>query len=986
MDILFDGNRRRLAHRPPDAYVRRFGGYLQPNLECRDAVLFDRHSPTDEFLGVGTDEGRFYFGRVPQFLNGADGRVDENVGEPALVEPDGRRHAIFDFAFLPDRKVLLASLGGFVYLLDANTRQLTTVLQTAANTYFCASSEDLNLFVLGTRDSLVFRCYDVREPQQTRLVSTYDETKMATPGRKILTPTRKKPTPTTPTRKKATPMTPPVQEVKLTTIRHIRDRFFATTTTSHEKGIRVWDMRYAKGHTPVHTWEIPACGRSNFGCYGMQLDRGGVKLLAGCTDGKLREYLVHSGSTLPSRVFGGGSVGSFQHNVVYSPFPSLFVGPMKQGIGIWDSFQSPETPQSPAPSSQSTPSRRAQRFTPPRFGFKSCDEQTLSNCDWSPSGRYLAITTQQAFMICDGESEWARRAANAELSDFTNVDEFGVPLDFAFPMSSNRPRLPSPPDSRVGVINEEELAAYRTNKRARIDAELNASAAASAAAARSRPPSAPSAPRAGSSRQVAVVTIDDDDFDTNGVLRRTQSRMDDFLKGATNKSKLRTDFKTASGHRIVRHSEEPSGREAPFAPPRNEDGSENRPTAARVNDVLRAVSTNRRDENDRFSRVPRKKAYEPLRLQRNVGANRAYRDPMRSAAEEPAVKEEESEEAPLDETDLLIKNDPVLKAMDKNIIDMIKSEIIVLDLSLSWSDVVGLEGAKSALREIIVLPSIRPDLFRHLRKPSKAVLLFGPPGTGKTMIGRCVANQCKATFFNISASALTSKWVGEGEKLVRALFRIARLKEPSVIFIDEVDSLLSTRRESEHESSRRIKTEFLVQMDGIASNSGERLFVLAATNKPMELDEAARRRFEKRLYIALPTAEARKSMLDTNLGGLIHDLTPDRLEVLADRTEGYSGADMRQLCAEAAMGPIREIEDMSTMDIETVKEEEIRPISMRDFDDALQSVRPTVLQSELDAYRAYDEAFGYRKTRPAAPAAVAQEPLGAARKEAAQMS
>ncbi|KAI6242052.1 AAA domain-containing protein [Aphelenchoides fujianensis] len=839
-----------------------------PNAGTRCSSIGTRR--TTSSWASGTDEGRFYFGRVPQFLNGADGRVDENVGEPALVEPDGRHHAIFDFAFLPDRK-------------------------TAANTYFGASSEDPNLFVLGTRDSLVFRCYDVREPQQTRLVSTYDETKM----------------------------------VKLTTIRHIRDRFFATTTTSHEKGIRVWDMRYAKGHTPVHTWEIPPCGRSNFGCYGMQLDRGGVKLLAGCTDGKLREYLVHSGSTLPSRVFGGGSVGSFQHNVVYSPFSSLFVGPMKQGIGIWDSFQSPETPQSPAPSSQSTtPSRRTQRFTPPRFGFKSCDEQTLSNCDWSPSGRYLAITTQQAFMICDGESEWARRAANAELSDFTNVDD----------------------------------------------------ASAAAAAARSRPPSAPSAPRAGSSRQVAVVTIDDDDFDTNGVLRRTQSRMDDFLKGATNKSKLRTDFKTASGHRIVRNDEEPSGRDAPFAPPRNEDGSENRPAAARVNNVLRAVSTNRRDENDRFSRVPRKKTtYEPLRLCRATSARIAPTAiPMRSAAEEApaaAPKAEESEEAPLDETDLLIKNDPVLKAMDKNIIDMIKSEIIVLDLSLSWSDVVGLEGAKSALREIIVLPSIRPDLFRHLRKPSKA----GPAGTGKTMIGRCVANQCKATFFNISASASD---VGEGEKLVRALFRIARLKEPSVIFIDEVDSLLSTRRESEHESSRRIKTEFLVQMDGIASNSGERLFVLAATT--------SRASWTRRPVVASKSASTlryrrprRKSMLDTNLGGLIHDLTPEALEQLADRTEGYSGADMRQLCAEAAMGPIREIEDMSTMDIETVKEEDIRPISMRDFDDALQSVRPTVFQSELDAYRAYDEAFGYRKTP---PAVVAQEPLAAARKEAAQMS
>ncbi|KAJ1368209.1 Fidgetin-like protein 1 [Parelaphostrongylus tenuis] len=150
---------------------------------------------------------------------------------------------------------------------------------------------------------------------------------------------------------------------------------------------------------------------------------------------------------------------------------------------------------------------------------------------------------------------------------------------------------------------------------------------------------------------------------------------------------------------------------------------------------------------------------------------------------------------------------------------------------IGWSDVAGLDGAKKALREIVVLPFKRPDMFKGIRAPPKGVLLFGPPGTGKTMIGRCVASQCNATFFNISASSLTSKWVGEGEKLVRALFSIARLKLPSVIFIDEVDSLLSSRSETEHESSRRIKTEFLVQLDGVATNADERLLVLAATNR-----------------------------------------------------------------------------------------------------------------------------------------------------------
>ncbi|KAI6199769.1 ATPase, AAA family [Aphelenchoides besseyi] len=265
------------------------------------------------------------------------------------------------------------------------------------------------------------------------------------------------------------------------------------------------------------------------------------------------------------------------------------------------------------------------------------------------------------------------------------------------------------------------------------------------------------------------------------------------------------------------------------------------------------------------------------------------------------------------------------------------------------------------------------DVFTGIRAPPKGLLLFGPPGTGKTLIARCVANQCKATFFNISASSLTSKWFGEGEKLVRALFQIARLKEPSVIFIDELDSLLSSRREAEHESSRRLKTELLVQMDGVCSNSNERLLVLAATNKPQELDEAARRRFPKRLYIALPTKEARLAMLAKHLCSLKHTIDNNSMRKLAERTEGFSGADMRQLCSEAAMGPIREIDCMSNVDIETVKEEDvrfsssssivmfcfqIRPIRFIDFEHALRTVKRTVLQSELDGYMEWDKKFG----------------------------
>ncbi|ULT86772.1 hypothetical protein L3Y34_006470 [Caenorhabditis briggsae] len=301
-----------------------------------------------------------------------------------------------------------------------------------------------------------------------------------------------------------------------------------------------------------------------------------------------------------------------------------------------------------------------------------------------------------------------------------------------------------------------------------------------------------------------------------------------------------------------------------------------------------------------------------------------------------------------------LRSEPTLKHFDENIISLIESEIMSVNNQIGWADVAGLEGAKKALKEIVVLPFQRPDIFTGLRAPPKGVLLFGPPGTGKTMIGRCVASQAQATFFNISASSLTSKWVGEGEKLVRALFSVARLKLPSVIFIDEIDSLLSARSESEHESSRRIKTEFLVQLDGVNTAPDERLLVLGATNRPQELDEAARRRFQKRLYIALPEPDSRTQIVENLLRGTRHEITDHNLEKIRRLTDGYSGADMRQLCTEAAMGPIREIGDQ----IATINKDDIRAVTVADFMEAARVVRPTVDDSQLDAYAAWDKKFG----------------------------
>ncbi|XP_035790273.1 vacuolar protein sorting-associated protein 4B-like [Anopheles albimanus] len=228
--------------------------------------------------------------------------------------------------------------------------------------------------------------------------------------------------------------------------------------------------------------------------------------------------------------------------------------------------------------------------------------------------------------------------------------------------------------------------------------------------------------------------------------------------------------------------------------------------------------------------------------------------------------------------------------------------------NIKWSDVAGLEGAKAALKEAVILPIKFPHLFTGKRMPWKGILLFGPPGTGKSYLAKAVATEANSsTFFSVSSSGLLSKWVGESEKLVKNLFDLARTHKPSIIFIDEVDSLCSARSDSESESARRIKTELLVQMQGVGSDN-EGILVLGATNTPWTLDSAIRRRFEKRIYIPLPEVNARHVMFKIHLGSTAHTLTEEDLRTLASKTGGFSGSDIAIVVRDALMQPVRKVQ------------------------------------------------------------------------------
>lgn len=304
-----------------------------------------------------------------------------------------------------------------------------------------------------------------------------------------------------------------------------------------------------------------------------------------------------------------------------------------------------------------------------------------------------------------------------------------------------------------------------------------------------------------------------------------------------------------------------------------------------------------------------------------------------------------------------ILDDERLKNIDKNIAQRILNEVVHRKANTTWDEIAGLENVKQAVNEIVIYPMQNPDLFQGLLSPAKGLLLFGPPGTGKTLIGKCIACESGATFFAISASSLTSKWVGEGEKMVRAMFAVARCMQPSVVFIDEIDSLLTQRVDGEHDSSRRLKTEFLVQFDGVSTSNDDRLLIIGATNRPQELDEAARRRFTKRIYIPLPDDKARSQIIETQMSKGKSALLEEDISYIASKTEGYSGADMTTLCKEAAMCAVRAI-IRARGGAKDIAKDEMPPISRLDFEMALKFVKASVGGNDLTVYESWDEKYG----------------------------
>ncbi|TPX42376.1 hypothetical protein SeLEV6574_g05640 [Synchytrium endobioticum] len=310
-----------------------------------------------------------------------------------------------------------------------------------------------------------------------------------------------------------------------------------------------------------------------------------------------------------------------------------------------------------------------------------------------------------------------------------------------------------------------------------------------------------------------------------------------------------------------------------------------------------------------------------------------------------------------------VKAQATLKRIGHNNLQLSEHEEVIAteiihpeDLHVTFHDIGGIDAVIDALKETVIYPLVYPQLFSFapaLLAAPKGVLLYGPPGCGKTMLAKALAKESGATFINLHMSTLTEKWFGESQKLVHAVFALAKRPEiqPTIIFIDEIDAFLRSRQSRDHEALSMMKAEFMRYVhpvaprhcshafaslwDGLATGSDMRVLILGATNRPQDIDNAILRRMPKRFAIKTPDMNQRRRILSLLLKDVVVDAA-FQIDNIAQKTEGYSGADLKELCRNALMVPVQEcikglgVKDIADIDVKSIS---VRALRVSDFED-----------------------------------------------------
>ena len=287
---------------------------------------------------------------------------------------------------------------------------------------------------------------------------------------------------------------------------------------------------------------------------------------------------------------------------------------------------------------------------------------------------------------------------------------------------------------------------------------------------------------------------------------------------------------------------------------------------------------------------------------------------------------------------------------------------LITKSSVTWNDIGGVNEVKVLLMETVVIAALqRPESIQ----PWKGILLFGPPGTGKTLLASAAAGSLNATFFNIKASNVLSKYFGESTKIVSTLYEVAREKAPSIVFIDEIDALTMKRSGEQSEASRRMLSTLLTELDGFQDKKSDLLVLtLAATNTPWDLDEAVLSRFPRRIYVPLPDKKATKEIIKINTRGM--DISKLDLDAIAEKSvkQLYSGRDIKNLCQEAIWNMIREenkdLHKLASLPFEELRKRTLRtrPLEMRDFEGAFKKIKSPLTRKDIERYEKWAEEFG----------------------------